>query len=910
MDIVLQTGNSGSIRQLDFHKSKKLLLSSDDQRVVIWDIQQRKQFSSLDFNNTITNSGFISESKIYVSYNNYVEIWDFYNRQLVYTHKTEGVIKTVKATKDELYILSDNVQKLNITTTIVEELNIINQVINDIDITSNGILMGVITDDNYFIYNLKNSAIDYSINIKNILTSFISESSKTISIAVSPSSIHTYSFSNNKIEKLNVISNDRSWNNYPSIYITENFGISGDSKDVITTYNTKKGTIISFKKNNTKSISKITTNTDHSIIAIGGENGIINLYDNAFKLFHTLKPISPVPTCIELLKDSTNIIIGYDNGDIKKWNINTHQVEIISSNNIKNDVKKRNLKIVSIADGSGILKVSWKSNLTNKIKNQFYTLTFDDLYTTYTAKKIDDYIEVPVKFNLKTKNNTPIKLQNGETISAVSNTTLNNNFLVGSSSGFIYVINNNGDQVLKMVSPTDQTFFYTTPENYYYASKSALQHVGARYKSQLIGFEQIDLVYNRPDKIIPVISSIYSDEYINLLSQAYTKRLKKLNITSTDFKDLINLPILETNLNQIPVNTKQKEIQINVSAHVIGANLKALHILINDSPIYGKHGLALSGKADYSEDLTLVLSQGKNRIQIFVENEYGTKSLRQKASVNSDYPTQPTIHLLSIGSGDFIDSNYNLKYASKDANDMRTLFQKSKQFKEIKTNSITGKDVTVNSINEAITNLEMANINDVVIIFFAGHGILDQNLDYYLSTYNINFNNPSENGLNFDDFENRLSKLKCRHKLLLIDACHSGELDKDEIEEVNGIQEPEEELLVFRSGQKSVELIGGKSAFELSKNIFIDLRSNSGVITISSAGAAEYALEGEKWKNGAFTYCLLKGIIDSDADFNNDKKISTNELQKYLFIEVPKLTNGKQTPTSRVELMEQNFIVW
>ncbi len=64
MDIVLQTGNSGTIRQLEFHSSKKLLLSADDQRVVIWDIQQRKQFSSIDFNQIITNSGFISESSL------------------------------------------------------------------------------------------------------------------------------------------------------------------------------------------------------------------------------------------------------------------------------------------------------------------------------------------------------------------------------------------------------------------------------------------------------------------------------------------------------------------------------------------------------------------------------------------------------------------------------------------------------------------------------------------------------------------------------------------------------------------------------------------------------------------------------------------------------------------------------
>ena len=53
--------------------------------------------------------------------------------------------------------------------------------------------------------------------------------------------------------------------------------------------------------------------------------------------------------------------------------------------------------------------------------------------------------------------------------------------------------------------------------------------------------------------------------------------------------------------------------------------------------------------------------------------------------------------------------------------------------------------------------------------------MLSKEFDYYLSTYAVNFNNPEENGLPYDELENLLDGIAARKKLLLIDACHSGD---------------------------------------------------------------------------------------------------------------------------------------
>ena len=76
------------------------------------------------------------------------------------------------------------------------------------------------------------------------------------------------------------------------------------------------------------------------------------------------------------------------------------------------------------------------------------------------------------------------------------------------------------------------------------------------------------------------------------------------------------------------------------------------------------------------------------------------------------------------------------------------------------------------------------------------------------------------------------------------------------------------------------------------KELFTDIRKGNGTVVISSAGGAEYAMEGAQWNNGVFTYCLLKGIRELKADYNHDKKIMVSELQKYLQLEVQRLTGA------------------
>lgn len=96
----------------------------------------------------------------------------------------------------------------------------------------------------------------------------------------------------------------------------------------------------------------------------------------------------------------------------------------------------------------------------------------------------------------------------------------------------------------------------------------------------------------------------------------------------------------------------------------------------------------------------------------------------------------------------------------------------------------------------------------------------------------------------------------------------------------------------------------------MNKELFIDLRKGTGTTIISSAGGVEFAFESSAWNNGLFTFCLLNNLKNRKADLNNDEVVRISELRKTVQEEVYNLSNGFQRPTSRLDNIQSDFIIW
>jgi uncharacterized caspase-like protein len=263
-----------------------------------------------------------------------------------------------------------------------------------------------------------------------------------------------------------------------------------------------------------------------------------------------------------------------------------------------------------------------------------------------------------------------------------------------------------------------------------------------------------------------------------------------------------------------------------------------------------------------------------------------------------------TIRFIGIGVDRFADNQYNLQYSSKDIRDL-ALKLKEKYEENITIDTLFNENVTTTKIKALKQKLMETSVNDKVIVSYSGHGLLSKDYDYYLSTYSINFNNPEQNGLPYDELESLLDSIPARKKLMLIDACHSGEVDKEEGIAMNkqadslGLSKG----IIIEENKTAQKQVGLRNSFELMQSLFVNVGKSTGATIISAAAGNQFALERGDLKNGVFTYSLLEAMKKYPS-------IMISELKKIVGERVEQLTNGMQKPTSRNENISVDWGLW
>ena len=321
------------------------------------------------------------------------------------------------------------------------------------------------------------------------------------------------------------------------------------------------------------------------------------------------------------------------------------------------------------------------------------------------------------------------------------------------------------------------------------------------------------------------------------------------------------------------------------------------------------------------------LSVGKNKIQVSVLNSAGAESLYATAEVNCTAPaTRPNLYVVSMGVSNYANSQYNLKYAAKDADDLAVKLKAraGSTYGEVKELVLKDGDVTKDALPKVREFLKPATVDDSVVLFMAGHGLLDDKYDYYFGTSDIDFNNPAGRGIAFEEMDDILADLPSRKKSLLMDTCHAGELDADEKKVLAAADAGNAGAPIQLAGNKSVAVrsVGtrgmavkgiegakGKSEwYERISAMFVDLRRGSGSTILSSSAGAEYAFESGEQKNGLFTYAVLEALDGkNDADADKDGKVTMKELCESVKKRVQGLSGGKQTPNTRRLNLESDF---
>ena len=459
---------------------------------------------------------------------------------------------------------------------------------------------------------------------------------------------------------------------------------------------------------------------------------------------------------------------------------------------------------------------------------------------------------------------------------------------------------------------------------YYYALKGVVKDLHFTDKKlNIVDFNQIDPFCNRPDIILSGLTDflhLEKSELIDVMANASKKRLHKLGLENLISKNVFfSFPEVKIkNQNEINYEIKQNVLKLEILAKDSVYNLKSFNVSINEVPIFGSIGKSIAGKKHFFDTTVYIhLSSGKNKIQISVINEIGLSNFKYPTYVNYKPLIEKEIfsrtHFIGIGVDHFTDTTHNLNYCVKDIEDLADAFKDEK----VKPKLLKDKDVSKQNILKLKQYLrDSTTVNDRVIISCSSHGLLDDSLNFYLATHDVDFKHPEKRGIPYEVLESLMDSIPARQKLLLLDACNSGENDKTELlkKELKETEKKndDKELIAYNGKAKAKGLIiqleeENVNKFRKINELFVNVRNNTGSVIISAAGGQQSALEAiivdrKKIENGAFTYSILECMKQ-----NQGKKLNVNTLKQYAEQRVEEITGGKQKPTSRQETMEVDW---
>jgi hypothetical protein len=283
-------------------------------------------------------------------------------------------------------------------------------------------------------------------------------------------------------------------------------------------------------------------------------------------------------------------------------------------------------------------------------------------------------------------------------------------------------------------------------------------------------------------------------------------------------------------------------------------------VLVNGSRIEGtwKSGL-YNGK---------IKSQSDNTNSTFVKYEpYDISSYTPKSSsiinvdsflkVKTKQNSKTYVIIVGISSYTHMPT---LKYADDDAWKMYGFF-KNNSFKPIDERDmvllIDDQATRENIISQVSEINKKTNKDDRLIMYFSGHGLEDALLPYDYDGY--------KNKVFHNELNEIFSKSKAKVKVLFSDACYSGNISAN----IAKLKPSEYEGFV-----------------------------KSGTTLILSSNNKENALESNTLRQGVYSHFLLRGI-EGEADTNQDRAVTIDELYQFIRNNVKDYTDSRQTPVLR-----------
>lgn len=223
------------------------------------------------------------------------------------------------------------------------------------------------------------------------------------------------------------------------------------------------------------------------------------------------------------------------------------------------------------------------------------------------------------------------------------------------------------------------------------------------------------------------------------------------------------------------------------------------------------------------------------------------------------------VYVLLVGVSNYVNHKEPLQYPDNDALNL-SAFLRSPEGGAIPSGNIinlvdkvaTRRNIldSLNAILNKVTN------KDMVIFYFSGHGIKGAFLP-------IDYDGTFEKVVYHHEIYSALQQSNAQFKICIADACHAGSM---------------QEQKGFVNGSNQTDF------YQQSQQVQSDFAM------LLSSTSSENSAEADRLQQSVFSYFLIKGL-EGEADTNNDKRISIQELFNFVGGKVRIFTENRQSPT-------------
>src|SRR5574338_203032 len=217
----------------------------------------------------------------------------------------------------------------------------------------------------------------------------------------------------------------------------------------------------------------------------------------------------------------------------------------------------------------------------------------------------------------------------------------------------------------------------------------------------------------------------------------------------------------------------------------------------------------------------------------------------------------------------------NTEYTDPGLSQLMAPGQDAKEFwRVLSSPEIAGFDDVIMLVNEESYRVaehievffDKKKPDDLLLLFFSGHGVKDENGSLYLAVKNTNRSRLRSTAIKSDFIRSVMDECRSRRQVLILDCCNSGAFAQGTKAETGGS-------------------MGTASAFQ---------GTGYGRVILTASDATQFAWEGDKVigadiTNSLFTHFLVKGL-EGEADTDWDGRITVDELYDYAYEQVVRHT--------------------